>query len=183
MIKQSATASSPKKVIVTSPYRTKSVYGPQGQRLIPMITQELCGTTGLSACMVFMPPGRIARPHYHAKTDLIVVVIEGYAASLAGPDLEPVYHGPGEFIFIPEGVVHAAVNLSTAHRLIAIEMRTDPLFNDDVIPAPEYDARTREIVERLQQQYAAGTLNLPEHWNTEDTGPFKFADVAEDNLL
>ncbi len=183
MVKQSTASPSPKKVIVTSPYHTKSIFGPQGQRLIPMITQDLCGTTGLSACMVFMPPGRSARPHYHAKTDMIVVVIEGYAASLVGPELEPVYHGPGEFIFIPEGVMHAAVNLSTIHRLIAIEMRTDPLFNADVIPLPEYDVKTRAIVERLQQQYSDGKLNLPGHWNTDDTGPFRFVDVAENDLL
>jgi uncharacterized RmlC-like cupin family protein len=183
MEKQPVNTPSAKKVIVTSPYSTKSIFGPQGQRLMPMITQELCGTTGLSAGMVFMPPGRIARPHYHVKTDMIVVVIEGYAASLVGPDLEPVYHGPGEFIFIPEGIVHAAVNLSTTHRLIAIEMRTDPSFNDDVIHTPENDARTGEIADRLHKQYVEGTLSLPEHWNRDDTGPFKFAEVDESDLL
>src|SRR5262245_30901864 len=122
MIKQQTKPA--KRVVVSSPYKQKSVFGPQGQRLIPTITQEMCGTTGLSACMVYMPPGRIARPHLHTKTDIIVVVIEGYAASLVGEDLEPIYHGPGEFIFIPEGVPHVAVNLSTTERLIAIEMRT-----------------------------------------------------------
>jgi uncharacterized RmlC-like cupin family protein len=174
---------SAKKVVVSSPYKNKSIFGPQGQRLIPTITQEMCGTTGLSACMVYMPPGRIARPHYHAKNDIIVVVIEGYAASLIGPELKPVFHGPGEFIFIPEGVVHVAVNLSTTERLIAIEVRTDPKFNEDVVPAPEHDEKTKKVVAKLHKQYADGTLKLPEHWHIEDIGPFKFADVAESDLL
>lgn len=172
-----------KKVVVTSPYKVPSVFGPQGQRLIPTITQEMCGTTGLSACMVYMPPGRIARPHLHTKTDIIVVVIEGYAASLIGPDLEPVYHGPGEFIFIPEGVVHVAVNLSTTHRLIAIEMRTDPKFNEDVTAMPEYDEKTAAVVAILHKKFAAGTLDHPKHWDAKQTGPFAFADMAESELL
>lgn len=172
-----------KKVIVSSPYKNQSVFGPQGQRLIPMITQEMCGTTGLSACMVYMPPGRIAKPHYHVKTDIIVVVIEGIAASLIGDTLEPVYHGPGEFIFIPEGVPHVAVNLSKQNRLIAIEMRTDPKFNEDVIPMPSLDEKTRKIVDDLHTKFEKGELDLPEHLKSQDFGPFKFADVSESDLL
>lgn len=118
----------------------------------------------------------------HAKTDIIVVVIEGYAASLIGPDLEPVFHGPGDFIFIPEGVIHVAVNLSTKHRLIAIETRTDPNFNEDVIPLPEYDARTAKAVAELQRQFAVGCLDVPAHWDTKNIRPFMFADVDESDL-
>lgn len=177
-----AKRSTKKKVVVSSPYHSKAIFGPQGQRLIPTITQELCGTTGLSACMVFMPPGRTARPHMHAKTDIIVVVIEGYAASLIGSGLKPVFHGPGEFIFIPEGVIHVAVNLSAKHRLIAIEMRTDPHFNEDVVPLPKYDTKTAEAVAELQRQFAAGYLDVPEHWDTKGMRPFMFADVDESEL-
>lgn len=180
---QSSSKTTSKKVVVSSPYKEKSIFGAQGQRLIPMITQEMCGTTGLSACMVYMPPGRVAKPHLHVKNDIVVVVIEGYAASLIGPNLEPVFHGPGEFIFIPEGVVHVAVNLSTTERLVAIEMRTDPKFNEDVAPTPEHDEKTKQVVAGLQKQYANGTLKLPEHWNIKDIGPFKFADMAESDLL
>ncbi len=172
-----------KSVVVGSPYRSNAIFGPQGQRLIPTITQQMCGSTGLSACMVFMPPGRTARPHLHAKNDIIVVVIEGYAASLIGPELTPVFHGPGEFIFIPEGVVHVAVNLSTTQRLIAIEVRTDPKFNEDVVVTPEHDEPTAKVVAELHKRYAAGELDIPKHWNTKDTGPFRFADVVESDLL
>ncbi len=173
----------PKKVVVGSPYTSKSVFGPQGQRLIPMVTQDMCGTTGLSACMVYMPGGRYARPHLHTHTDIIVMVIEGYAASLVGEDLAPVYHGPGDVIFIPEGVPHVAVNLSTTNRLIAFETRTDPKFNEDVVPLPDYDTKTKAIVEDLQAKYAAGSLDIPKTWDITNTQPFTFADVDESELL
>ncbi len=184
MAKQKTVTEKPKKqVVVGSPYGAKTLFGPQGQRLIPTITQEMCGSTGLSACMVYMPPGRIARPHLHAKNDIIVIVIEGYSASLIGPELTPVFHGPGEFIFIPEGVMHVAVNLSTKERLIAIEVRTDPKFNEDVILVPEHDEKTKKVVAELHKKYAAGKLELPTHWDTSNIGPFQFADVAETDLL
>ncbi|MBX4899684.1 cupin domain-containing protein [Rhizobium sp. NLR15a] len=110
--------------------------------------------------MVFMPPGRIARPHFHARSDIIVMVLEGFAASLIGPDLKPVFHGPGEFIYIPEGVVHVAVNLSTQNRLIAVEARTDPKFNEDVVLSSEYDERASEIVADLHRMFASGELEI-----------------------
>ncbi|HSW92122.1 MAG TPA: cupin domain-containing protein [Candidatus Saccharimonadales bacterium] len=171
-----------KKVVVASPYKSKAIFGAQGQRLIPMITQTESGSTGISSCMVYMPPGRFARAHLHAENDIIVTVLEGYAASLIGPEFEPVFHGPGESIFIPEGVMHVAVNLSTKNRLIALEVRTDPTFNDDVVPLPEYEEKAAEAVTLLQKQYAEGTLNVPDHWDINNTDPFRFADVDEASL-
>lgn len=172
-----------KKVHVSSPYTEKSIFGPQGQRLIPTITQALCGTTGISACTVYMPPGRFARPHLHEKSEIIVIVVEGYAASLVGPQLKPVLHGPGEFIFIPDGIVHVAVNLSTKYRLIAFETRTDPQFNEDVIIKPEYDKKTYKIVAKMQKQFNKKTLPIPQHWKIKDGEPFLFADVKESDLM
>lgn len=171
-----------KKVVVASPYGSKTLFGAQGQRLIPMITQDTSGSTGLSSCMVYMPPGRIARAHLHAENDIIVTVLEGYAASLIGPDLEPVFHGPGESIFIPEGVMHVAVNLSTTNRLIAHEVRTDPTLNDDVVPLPEYEEEAAKIATKLHRQYTDGALNIPDGWNTSDTSPFRFAAIDEESL-
>jgi hypothetical protein len=78
--------------------------------------------------------------------------------------------------------MHVAVNLSTTNRLIALEVRTDPTFNDDVVPLPEYEERAEKAVAQLQKQYADGTLNVPDHWDIKDTGPFRFADVKEASL-
>jgi hypothetical protein len=43
------------------------------------------------------------------------------------------------------------VNLDEAEDLVAVEMRTDPLFNDDVVLTPEYDADVPEVVARLRR--------------------------------
>ena len=143
-----------KHVRVVSPLAEMEVIGPQAQRLIPCITSRTCGAEGISAGMVNMPPGGQSKAHYHARTEIVVVCVRGHAATLIGPELRPYFHGPNEFIFIPEGVLHVAVNLSDTDGLMAVEMRTDPLFNDDVVLAPDYDERAAIIAAGLRQPVA-----------------------------
>lgn len=103
-----------------------------------------------------MPPGKASKAHYHAHSEIVVVCLRGTAATLIGPQLTPHIHGPGEFIFIPEGVVHVAVNLSDTEELVAVEMRTDPNFDDDVVLTPEYEPAVPDMVRRLRSQYSNG---------------------------
>ncbi|MFI5537707.1 cupin domain-containing protein [Nocardia sp. NPDC051900] len=145
-----------KHVRVIKPSDSAETIGRQRQRLIPCITTETCGATGISAGMVNMAPGAMSKAHYHAHSEIVVVCLRGRAATLIGPELTPYFHGPGEFIYIPDGVVHVAVNLDDAEDLVAVEMRTDPLFNDDVVLTPEYDARVPEAVARLRRRGPAG---------------------------
>lgn len=172
--------SAAKRVVVGSPYRSKGLVGAQGQHLIPTITQDMCGATGLSSCMVLMPPGTASQAHVHRKTEIIVVCIEGFAATLIGEELEPVFHGPGEFIYIPEGVVHVAVNLSTTERAVGMEVRTDPQLDVDTVCTPEHQTRAEEIATRLRSRYASGDLETPPHWNPRERGPFA---LESDRLL
>ena len=169
-----------KRVVVGSPYRSEGVVGSQGQYLIPTITQDMCGATGLSACMVLMPPGTASQAHVHRNTEIIVVCIEGFAATLIGAELEPVFHGPGEFIYIPEGVVHVAVNLSATERAVGMEVRTDPHLDVDVVCTPEYQTHAEEIAARLRSGYASGDLETPPHWSPHLRGPFA---LESDRLL
>lgn len=104
--------------------------------------------------MVNMPPGKVSRAHYHAHSEIIVVCLRGQAATLIGPEMTPHLHGPGDFVYIPEGVVHAAVNLSETAELVAVEMRTDPMFNDDVVLTPEHDRAVAAAVVRLRRDLA-----------------------------
>ncbi|MGI8312195.1 cupin domain-containing protein [Saccharopolyspora hattusasensis] len=124
-------------VSVVSPRMVSPVVGPQGQELYSCVTAANSGATGISAGMVVMPPGGISRPHLHAHSEIIVCCVAGAAVTLVGPELRPVPHAAGEFIHIPAGVVHVAVNLSSAATLVAIEMRTDPMFNEDVVVLPD----------------------------------------------
>lgn len=143
-----------KTVVVVRYQEVAAVMGPQNQRLIPCITSEMCGTTGISAGMVRMPPGGASKAHYHAGSEIIVMCLRGHAATLIGPQLTPYFHGPGEFIYIPEGIVHVAVNLSDTEELHAVEMRTDPGFNDDVVLTPAYDEPVPELAALLRHTRA-----------------------------
>lgn len=143
-----------KHVRVFRPADSAEVLGRQGQHLIPCVTTETCGAEGISAGLVHMPPGKTSKAHYHAHSEIVVVCLRGTAATLIGPRLTPHIHGPGEFIFIPDGVVHVAVNLSDTEELVAAEMRTDPHFDDDVVLTPEFEAAVPDVVARLRRDYS-----------------------------
>ncbi|GGL27685.1 cupin domain-containing protein [Nocardia jinanensis] len=140
---------------VVSAADIQEVVGPQNQLLVPCVTSETCGARAISAGLVNMPPGKISLAHYHAHSETIVVCTRGRAATLVGPDLVPHEHGPDEFLYIPAGVVHVAVNLSDTDDLVALDIRTDPKFSEDLILAPEFDAAAAEIAARLWRERAA----------------------------
>jgi uncharacterized RmlC-like cupin family protein len=50
--------------------------------------------------------------------------------------------------------VHVAVNLSDTDGLVAVDVRTDPLFSNDLVLTPEFDAAAVEIAARLRQELA-----------------------------
>jgi uncharacterized RmlC-like cupin family protein len=149
-----------KSVVVVRQQESAAVIGPQNQRLTPCITSKVCGTTGISAGTVRMPPGAVSKAHFHAHSEIVVMCLRGRAATLIGPQLTPYLHGPGEFIYVPEGIVHVAVNLSDTEELHAVEMRTDPGFNDDVVLTPTYDDRVPELAALLRHTHASSWSRL-----------------------
>jgi uncharacterized RmlC-like cupin family protein len=168
----------PKQSIVRSHRDAAFANSPQQQRMIPVITRETCGATGLSGGLVVMPPGGRSRPHLHPSTEMIVIVVEGHAATLIGEDMTPLLHGPGDFIFVPEGIPHAAVNLDRDRRLIAVEMRTDPEFNEDVVLAPQFEEMATRLADRLQEQFASGQLPMMKAWSAELGVPFTYTPAS-----
>lgn len=150
---------------IISAYTTEAVVGPQGQRLVSCITTDTSGSSQLSAGVVVMPPGGVSKAHVHNQYEMIVFIIEGWAASLMGPELTPAVQGPGEFLFIPAGVSHLAVNLSTEERVLGIEVRADPQFNDDVELLPHLDEKTADIIADLRKRHTAG--ELPKDWRSQ----------------
>ncbi|WP_328389105.1 cupin domain-containing protein [Nocardia sp. NBC_00416] len=140
---------------VVSSSDIEEIVAPHNQFLVPCVTSDTCGAEAISAGLVNMPPGKVARAHYHAHSETIVVCTRGHAATLIGPDLVPHPHGPGEFLYIPPGVVHVAVNLSDTADLVALDIRTDPKFSEDMVLTPEFDAAAAEIAARLQRERAA----------------------------
>jgi uncharacterized RmlC-like cupin family protein len=130
--------------------------GPQGQVLTPMITSEVAGTVGLSGGMVRMPGGRVSKAHAHARSEIIVAVLAGSAATVVWDGDRPrvLPHGPGEMCYVPAGVPHGAVNLDPTTEVVALEFRTDPAFNDDVVLLPGLDGQLSELADELRRQPA-----------------------------
>lgn len=174
----------PKSVRVASVRTAKDIVrGKQGQRLIEGITHALCGSTGISAGFVVMPAGRVANVHLHEKCESIIFILEGWAATTEGENFEPHFHGPGDFIFIPEGVIHAAINLSNKHRVIAVEMRNEKHFNEDVVVLPELNSKLEKVAAELRAKFEAGELPLPSGWKELLGKPFAFVeDLVADQL-
>jgi len=106
-----------------------------------------------------MQPGHVSNVHLHRDSDVIVHVLHGAAATLWGPDLRPLEHGPGQQVWIPAGLEHAAVNLSRSVEVVAIEIRTDPDANADVELLPELDRDACARREELQADYHERVLD------------------------
>lgn len=156
----------------------KMIFGVQSQRLIPVVTNDVCDTEAISAGLVVMKPLKIAKPHIHRHTESILYFTEGWFATLVGPELKPIFHGPGDLMYVPENVIHVGINLSAEHQAIALEVRTDPSFNDDVVVQDDLVQRVNAIAKDLQQKFAAGKLDLPKDWKKRGFGPYAYIDKA-----
>ena len=95
------------------------------------------GATGLSMHLIVIPPGARADPHAHRRYETAIYVLEGRVETRWGEGLaESVVSGPGEFLFIPPGVPHEAINCSSTEPARAIVARNDPAEQDNVVPYP-----------------------------------------------
>jgi uncharacterized RmlC-like cupin family protein len=135
---------------------------PQGQALTPMIDEKTAPVRALSSCRVFMPAGSQSLLHVHRHAELIVMVRSGYAATLYGPELEPIVQEPGTHLHIAAGVPHLAVNLSATESVLAEEVRTDPTGNEDTEVLPldgELEALIIQRVAALRAAHRATVLS------------------------
>lgn len=141
------------RAVVVWPQDATQANSPQGQMLTPLLHRGTAPVSGISAGSVVMPAGHWSRAHVHDRSEITVVVLEGWAVTLCGVDMEPFVHGPGSVIWVPAGVPHAAVNLSEDHRVVALEHRTDPEFNADVRLLSELDALVARRVPEVRAEY------------------------------
>ncbi|UMP06950.1 cupin domain-containing protein [Amycolatopsis sp. EV170708-02-1] len=142
---------------ITHPVATHALarkVGPQGQLLSTAISSDICGSRTLGVGYVSMNALHYTRAHRHCASDIVVTVIAGVAATIYGDDLQhTAIHSPGDSIFIPAGVPHAAINLSN-EVVHAVEIRTDPHFADsDVELLPDLEPAVRSIAGRIQAQH------------------------------
>jgi uncharacterized RmlC-like cupin family protein len=99
------------------------------------ISGSTVGSQGLSMHLVVIPPGAKADPHIHVGYETGIFVLEGRVLTRWVPNLEnKTISEPGEFLFVPPGVPHEAVNLSTTSPARAVIARNDSAEQDKVIP-------------------------------------------------
>ena len=99
------------------------------------ISGSTVGSQGLSMHLVVIPPGAKADPHIHVGYETGIYVLEGRVLTRWGKNLEnETISEPGEFLFVPPGVPHEAVNLSATSPARAVIARNDNAEQDKVVP-------------------------------------------------
>lgn len=97
------------------------------------ISGETVGATALSMHLVVIPPGGRAQPHVHIGYETGIFVLEGRVLTRWGFSLEhETVSEAGDFLFVPPGVPHEAVNLSDTAPARAVVARNDPAEQDKV---------------------------------------------------
>ena len=99
------------------------------------ISGQTVNATGLSMHLVVIPPGARAEPHLHVGYETGIYVLEGTVLTRWGAELEnEVVSTAGDFLFIPPGVPHEAINLSATKPARAVVARNHPAEQDLVEP-------------------------------------------------
>ena len=99
------------------------------------ISGQTVHASGLSMHLVVIPPGARSDPHLHVGYETGIYVLEGEVLTRWGPALEhEVVSKAGEFLFVPPGVPHEAINLSPSRPARAVVARNDPAEQDKVQP-------------------------------------------------
>lgn len=99
------------------------------------ISGHTVGAAGLSMHLVVIPPGGRSEPHIHIGHETAIYVLEGTVATRWGPHLEhEVVSRAGDFLFVPPGVPHEAINLSAIEPARAVVARNHPAEQEQVQP-------------------------------------------------
>ncbi len=97
------------------------------------ISGKTAGATGISMNIVVIPPGGKAEPHFHDGFETAIYLLEGEVETRYGENLgRSIINTAGDFIFIPDGLPHQPVNLSSTKAAVALVSRNDPNEQESV---------------------------------------------------
>jgi len=114
--------------------------GKQGPSYAAGVSAESAGATGIWLGTITIAPGARTRAHLHERHETAILVLAGDVEMWSGPGLS--LHQvtqAGDYIYIPAGVSHVAVNRSQTEPATAIIARTDPNEQESVVLQPELD--------------------------------------------
>ncbi|MBZ9793998.1 cupin domain-containing protein [Rhizobium sp. 3T7] len=105
------------------------------------VSAESVGSNMLWLGMISLPAGRRTRAHRHQGHETALLMTAGKEIEIwSGGELERCEKvRPGDYLFIPAGVPHVAVNRSTENAEF-LGARNDPAANESVVLMPELDA-------------------------------------------
>jgi len=117
--------------------------GKQGPEYAPGVSAEATGSRGLWMGSVVIAPGGRTKAHLHEAHESAAYVVRGTLTVYHGEGLaaEPLKAKVGDFVFIPAGVPHVAVNASETDEAEAILSRTDANEQESVVLLPELEER------------------------------------------
>jgi uncharacterized RmlC-like cupin family protein len=130
----------------------------QGSMYAAGVSAETTGANALWMGKISLPAGRRTKAHFHASHETALYMISGEAVDLfTGARLERHETArPGDFVFIPAGLPHVAINRSGTTALF-VGARTDPNANESVVMLPELDD---EFAKREAPHEGGETANL-----------------------
>ncbi len=113
----------------------------QGSVYAPGISAETAGSKAVFLGIVTIPPEGRTKAHLHARHESAFYLMSGEAVELCtGARLEHrEVARPGDYLFIPAGVPHVAVNRGKTPAVF-IGVRNEPTAQESVVLLPELDA-------------------------------------------
>jgi uncharacterized RmlC-like cupin family protein len=114
----------------------------QGTTYASGISAESVGAQRIWLGLVTLPPGARTKAHRHQYHESAFYVLSGAVDLWHGEGLRDhdVARG-GDFLYIPAGVSHVAVNRSDSEPCVFVGGRTDAHEQEGVVMQPELDAR------------------------------------------
>lgn len=119
---------------------TSAYVGVQGPTYAAGVSAESAGSQALWLGRIEIKPGTRTKAHLHEAHESAIHVLEGECEVYSGATLsEREVLRAGEYIYIPQGLPHVAVNRSTAKSVVALIARTDPNEQESVVLLPELE--------------------------------------------
>jgi uncharacterized RmlC-like cupin family protein len=121
--------------------RSAATYeGKQGPSYAGGVSAESVGARAIWLGMVTMPPGTRTKAHFHKGHETAFYVLSGECDLWYGEGLrEHEVARTGDYLYIPAGVPHVAVNRSQTEPFVVVGGRTDPNEQESVVLRPELD--------------------------------------------
>lgn len=113
-----------------------------GMRRESGVTPETTDSSELWAGYVVTPPSTVSGAHHHGDAESAIFMLSGRALFRWGPRLEHErIAGPGDFVYVPPGVVHSEENLSADEPVVFVVARNSGTMTTVNVDIPEDDDR------------------------------------------